>query len=72
MIRIRSKPTSQPRPRAAARRRLCPLALAAVAVFAAACKKPEPQSPFVDERVARMTTRQKVAQLLMVRPPGSV
>ena len=44
----------------------------ALSVLAGACRDPEPQSPFVDERVARMTTRQKVAQLLMLRPPATV
>ncbi|HSU15402.1 serine hydrolase [Longimicrobium sp.] len=63
-----------PRPRAAILRALA-LGLFALA---AACGRQEPASPWSEARLARMTTRQKVAQLLMVRaapltpsvPPG--
>lgn len=52
-------------------RRAVPVAAAALALLAGACRKEAPRSPFGEERLARMTTRQKVAQLLMVRVPAT-
>ena len=47
------------------------LAAVAVALLLAACRKEAPRSPFDEARLARMTTRQKVAQLLVVRAPAT-
>jgi len=59
-------------PLRATARRLRPLALAAaLGCLAAACRQPPPQSPWNEARLARLTTRQKVAQLLMARAPAS-
>jgi hypothetical protein len=44
----------------------------AAAASLAACRQPAPQSPFGEDRLARMSARQKVAQLIMARAPSAV
>jgi len=63
-----------PSRRSAAFRRARPLALAAAlaCLAAAGCRRPQPESPWSEARLARLTPRQKVAQLLAVRAPASV
>ncbi|HET7463194.1 MAG TPA: serine hydrolase, partial [Longimicrobium sp.] len=60
---------SAPRPRTFGR--ALPFVFAASALLLGGCRKAAPESPFGEARLARMTTRQKVAQLLMVRVPAT-
>lgn len=45
------------------------VAVLAVAATVCACSRPAPRSPWTESRLARMTLRQKVAQLVMLRVP---
>ncbi|HET7230990.1 MAG TPA: serine hydrolase [Longimicrobium sp.] len=71
MSRTRLQPIRIPSPRPSTFGRARPLLLAVLACLSTACRKEAPRSPFSEERLARMTTRQKVAQLLMVRAPAA-
>jgi CubicO group peptidase (beta-lactamase class C family)/beta-glucosidase-like glycosyl hydrolase len=70
LIRRESSHPALPAPAVSPRRGRLRRALAlALLACAAACGREQPRSPWTEARLARMTTRQKVAQLLVVRAP---
>ncbi|HEX6746988.1 MAG TPA: serine hydrolase [Longimicrobium sp.] len=67
MIRTRTKSFAPFTTSARGRLRAGACVLPLLSLFAAACAPREPQSPWSEARLARMTVRQKAAQLLVVR-----